>query len=317
MELWHITHIRQTKELQAEGFSTNSIVNYNQWHLRNVHLRNHLANIDVRSNAETVVTRTGVATLTYHRSRWSRISSALLRPNFRGVVNKNAVQPTNHPVSRVFFFLFAEAKFDSTAMTSLTRHHTNPFFPVAFAVSQRALHLVHAGKPKKWDKNQQEHGKIGTDVKTRETEKQKKRGGGITVKQTAYTKWYNGSHASIRIVDCSRPRRWRTVGVQRNDNSNFHRVRWVAAHFLQKRAPSPSWRRNHWLKSGADPFFPASLPLSHSRYIFLYPRSSVPLFFYFVGPRYISSSFMLLPLPFLLPSTARTRELFGTEMWAR
>lgn len=61
-------------------------------------------------------------------------------------------------------------------MTSLTRHHTNPFFPVAFAVSQRASHLVHAGKPKKWDKNQQEHGKIGTDVKTRETEKQKKGG---------------------------------------------------------------------------------------------------------------------------------------------
>lgn len=103
MELWHITHIRQTKEVQTEGFSTNSIVNYNQWHLRNVHLRDHLANIDVRSNAETVVTRTGVATLTYHLPRWSRISSALLRPNFRGVVNKNAVQPTNHPVSRVFF----------------------------------------------------------------------------------------------------------------------------------------------------------------------------------------------------------------------
>lgn len=132
---------------------------------------------------------------------------------------------------------------------------------------------------------------------------------------------YNNSGATIRIMAIFVIKLRNTKSIESNNNdSNYYHVRWpffFFFFFLQKRVPSSSWRRNHWLKSGADPFFLVSLSLLPlGPYIFLYPCSSLLVSFFS-----FSLAFVLVhaftPSIFATEHHARTRQLFGTEMWPR
>lgn len=131
---------------------------------------------------------------------------------------------------------------------------------------------------------------------------------------------YNNSGATIRIMAIFVIKLRNTESIESNNNdSNYYHVRWPFFFFLffTETRPVVQLAPKSLIKVRRRPIFPRfSLSLPLGPYIFLYPCSSLLVSFFS-----FSLAFVLVhaftPSIFATEHRARTRQLFGTEMWPR
>lgn len=124
---------------------------------------------------------------------------------------------------------------------------------------------------------------------------------------------YNGSSVIIRIIAI-----FMIKLITRNRMMIWIIIMFVVHpcifFFLQKRVPSSSWRRNHWLKSGADPFFLGSLSFSPSWLLYISLSLFLLVSFFSFS---LLSSFRPCPCFYPFYFCNRTPRAYAPTFWHR